>query len=72
MKQGKSGGPTAPVSHMLKAAGATTTLWMTDACNAVPNHGKTLDAWSIELDGECSATKERVIPWHTMAAYQRH
>ena len=29
MKQGKSGGPTGVVSEMLKAAGETSTLWMT-------------------------------------------
>ena len=32
MKQGKSGGPTGVVSEMLKAAGETGTLWMTDVC----------------------------------------
>ena len=30
MKQGKSGGPTGVVSEMLKAAGETDTLWMTE------------------------------------------
>ena len=35
MKQGKSGGPTGVVSEMLKAAGETGTLWMTDVCNAM-------------------------------------
>ena len=35
MKQGKSGGPTGVVSEMLKAAGETGTMWMTDVCNAV-------------------------------------
>ena len=32
MKQGKSGGPTGIVAEMLKAAGETGTLWMTDVC----------------------------------------
>ena len=30
MKQGKSVGPTGVVSKMLKAAGETSTVWMTD------------------------------------------
>ena len=35
MKQGKSGGPTGVVSEMLKAAGETDTMWMTDVCNVI-------------------------------------
>ena len=33
MKHGKSGGPTGVVSEILKAAGETGTLWMTDVCS---------------------------------------
>ena len=40
MKQGKSGGPSGVVSEMLKAAGETGALWMTDVCNAVVKDGK--------------------------------
>ena len=32
MKQGKSGGPTRVKLDMLKAAGETGTMWMTDVC----------------------------------------
>ena len=39
MKQIKSAGPTGVVSEMLKAAGETGTLWMTDVCNAVARDG---------------------------------
>ena len=46
MKQGKSGGPTGVVSEMLKAAGETGTLWMTDVCNAVVKDGKIPEDWS--------------------------
>ena len=46
MKQGKSGGPTRVVSEMLKAAGETGTLWMTDVCNAVVKDGKIPEDWS--------------------------
>ena len=40
MKQGKSAGPTGVVAEMLKAAGETGTLWMTEVCNAVVKDGK--------------------------------
>ena len=46
MKQGKSGGPTGVVSVMLKAAGETGTMWMTDVCNAVVRDGKIPEDWS--------------------------
>ena len=46
MKQGKSGGPTGVVSEMLKDAGETGTLWMTDVCNAVVKDGKIPEDWS--------------------------
>ena len=46
MKQGKSGGPTGVVSEMLKAAGETGTLWMTDVCNAVVKDVKIPEDWS--------------------------
>ena len=46
MKQGKSGGPTGVVSEMLKAAGETGTMWMTDVCNAVVRDGKIPEDWS--------------------------
>ena len=46
MKQGKSGGPTGVVSEMLKAAGETGTLWMTNVCNAVVKDGKIPEDWS--------------------------
>ena len=39
MKQGKSGGPTGVVAEMLRAAGETGTLWMTDVCNAMVREG---------------------------------
>ena len=48
MKQGKSGGPTEVVAEILKAAGETGTLWMTDVCNVVVK-----DGLEKELDGEC-------------------
>ena len=48
MKQGKSGGPTGVVAEILKAAGETGTLWMTDMCNVVVK-----DGLEQELDGEC-------------------
>ena len=35
----KSGGPTGVVSEMLKAAGETGTMWMTDVFNAVVGEG---------------------------------
>ena len=38
MEQGKSAGPTGVVAEMLKVAGETGTLWMTEVCNrAVPD-----------------------------------
>ena len=47
MKQGKSkAGPTGVVSEMLKAAGETGTMWMTDMCNAVVRDGKIPKDWS--------------------------
>ena len=46
MKQGKSAGPTGVVAEMLKAAGKTGTLWMTDVCNAVVKDGKVPEDWS--------------------------
>ena len=46
MKQGKSGGSTGVVSEMLKAAGETGTMWMTDVCNAVVRDGKIPEDWS--------------------------
>ena len=46
MKQGKSGCPTGVVSEMLKTAGETGTLWMTDVCNAVVKDGKIPEDWS--------------------------
>ena len=46
MKQRKSGGPTGVVSEMLKAAGETGTMWMTDVCNAVVRDGKIPEDWS--------------------------
>ena len=39
MKQGKSAGPTGVAAEMLKAAGGSGTLWMTDVCNAVVKDG---------------------------------
>ena len=47
MKQGKSAGPKGVVAEMLKAAGETGTLWMTNVCNAVVKDGKVLpEDWS--------------------------
>ena len=46
MKQGKSAGPMGVVAEMLKAAGETGTLWMTDMCNAVVKDGKVPEAFS--------------------------
>ena len=46
MKQGMSAGPMGVVAEMLKAAGETGTLWLTDVCNAVVKDGKVLDDWS--------------------------
>ena len=46
MKQSKSGDPTGVVLEMLKAAGETGALWMTDVCNAVVKDGKILKDWS--------------------------
>ena len=46
MKQGKSAGPTGVVAEMLKAAGETSTLWMTEVCNAVVKDGKVPEDWS--------------------------
>ena len=47
MKQGKSGGPTGVVSEMLKAAGETGALWMTDvAVTPVVKDGKIPEDWS--------------------------
>ena len=40
MKKDGSAGPTGVVSEMLKAAGETGTIWMTDVCNAVVMDGK--------------------------------
>ena len=49
MKQGKSAGPTGVVAEMLKAAGKTGTLWMTEVCNAVVKDGKVLLNYDIRL-----------------------
>ena len=46
MQQGKSAGPTGVVAEMLKAAGETGTLWMTDVCNAVVKDGKVPENWN--------------------------
>ena len=46
MKQDMSAGPTGVVSEMLKAAGETGTMWMTDVCNAVVRDGKIPEDWS--------------------------
>ena len=46
MKQGKSAGPTEVVAEMLKAAGETGTLWMTEVCNAVVKDGRVPEDWS--------------------------
>ena len=43
MKQGKS---SKVVTEMLKAAGKTFTLWMTEVCNAVVKDGKVPEDWS--------------------------
>ena len=51
--QGKSAGPTGVVSEMLKAAGETGTLKMTDVCNAGTRNGKFSREFEQELDGEC-------------------
>ena len=40
-----SAGPTRIVSEMLKAAGETGTMWMTDVCNAVMMDGKIPEDW---------------------------
>ena len=40
-------GPTGVVSEMLKAAGETGTMWMTDVCNAVVRDGKIPEDWSM-------------------------
>ena len=45
-KQVKSAGPTGFVSEMLKAAGETGTLRMTDVCNAGVRDGKISEDWS--------------------------
>ena len=44
------------MSEMLKAAGETGTLWMTNVCNAV-NDGKIPFELEQELDGECLQRK---------------
>ena len=49
LKQGKSGGPTGVVLEMIKAAGETGTLWMTNVCNAVMKDGKIPEDWSRSL-----------------------
>ena len=46
MKQGKAVGPTGVVAEMLRAAGRTGTLWMTEVCNAVVKDGKVQEDWS--------------------------
>ena len=46
MKQGKSAGPMGVAAEMLKAAGETGTLSMTDVCNAVVKDGKIPEDWS--------------------------
>ena len=46
MKQGKSVGPMGVVAEMLKAAGETGTLWMTEVCNALVKDGKVPEDWS--------------------------
>ena len=58
MKQGKSGGPTGVVSEMLKAAGETGILWMTDVCNAVVRDDKI---------PEDRSRSWMVKPWHVVA-----
>ena len=45
MKQDRSAGPTRIVSEMLKAAGETGTMWMTDVCNVVVMDGKIPEDW---------------------------
>ena len=60
MKQGKSGGPTGLVSEMLKAAGETGTLWMTDVCNTVVRDGKIPEDWSRSW----MVNVYKVMPWH--------
>ena len=53
MKQGKSAGPTGVVAEMLKAAGETGTLWMTEVCNAVVKDGKVPEdlsrSWKVNV-----------------------
>ena len=44
--QGKSAGPTGVAAEVLKAAGETGTLWMTDVCNTVVKDGKVPEDWS--------------------------
>ena len=46
MKQGKSAGPLGVAAEMLKAAGETGTLWMTEVCNDVVKDGKIPEDWS--------------------------
>ena len=46
MKQGKAAGPTGVVAGMLRAAGETGTLWMSEVCNAVVKDGKVPEDWS--------------------------
>ena len=46
MKQGESAGPTGVVAEMLRAAGKTGTLWMTDVCNAVVTDVQVPEDWS--------------------------
>ena len=45
-KQGKSAGPTGVEVEMLKAAGETGTLWLTDVCNTVVKDGKVPEDFS--------------------------
>ena len=46
MKYGKSGDPTWVESEMLKAAGVTGSLWITDVCNVVVKEGNIHEDWS--------------------------
>ena len=40
MKNNKAAGPSGVISDMIKAAGETGTIWITDLCNSIVREGK--------------------------------
>ena len=80
-KQGKSAGPTGVVAEMLKAAGETGTLWMTDVCNAVVKDGEVPEdrskSWMVNVyEGKgdaltCGSYRGIKLLEHTMKVLER-